>query len=369
MGARAEDVTPVRLIQPDADTLQWAEERLRLAVEAARLGPWEWDIVGGKVHWTPALETLHGIPIGSFDGSFEAWKRDIHPDDLDRVLATVGEGLEKRTGHNMEYRIIQPNGTVRWLEVRSRLQCDEEGRPVRMMGVCMDVTERKQLEEARDLFIGILGHDLRSPLQAIQMAASLLLRKNAESPEVLKPAVAVARSADRMDKIIADLLDFARGRFGQGIPVKPSEMSMEAVCRRVVDELSLANPDRDVLLEVQGATTGLWDAERVAQVVANVVGNAIAHGTGPVRVGVIGDGDSVRLVVTNQGKPIAADALPLLFQPFFSRNGDRKGLGLGLFIASEIVKAHQGKIEVASSLHEGTTFTVVLPKRAPPAQS
>jgi sigma-B regulation protein RsbU (phosphoserine phosphatase) len=362
MGAREGKAAAISLIEPNADTLQWAEERLRLAVEAARLGPWEWDIVVGKVYWTPALEALHGIPIGSFDGSFDSWKRDIHPDDLDRVLATVGEGLEKRTGHNMEYRIIQPNGSVRWLEVRSRLQCDEEGRPVRMMGICMDVTERKQIEEARDLFIGILGHDLRNPLQAIQMAASLLLRNNAQSAEVLKPAAAVARSADRMDRIISDLLDFARGRFGQGIPVTPAPMSMEAVCRRVVEESSLANPNRQVSLEVDGPTTGHWDPERIAQVVSNLVGNAITHGTGAVRVSLTAQADSVRLVVSNRGEPIAAEALPLLFQPFFSRTGDRKGLGLGLFIASEIVKAHQGRIEVASSHREGTTFTVSLLK-------
>jgi PAS domain S-box-containing protein len=339
------------------------EERLRLAVEAARLGPWEWDIVGERVYWTPALETIHGIPVGSFDGTLEAWKRDIHPDDLERVMATVAEGLEKGTGHNMDYRIIHPDGSVRWLEVRSRVQCDESGRPVRLLGVCMDVTERKQIEEARDLFIGILGHDLRTPLQAIHMAASMMLRSGVLPSELLKPASAVARSADRMEKIISDLLDFARGRFGQGIPIKPCDMSMESVCRRVVDELSLANPGRELSLDVQGQTFGYWDPERVAQVVSNLTSNAVTHGSGPVRVAVRENGQSVRLIIRNHGNPIAPDALPLLFQPFFSRTGDRKGLGLGLFIANEVVKAHQGRIEVTSSQEEGTTFTVVWPKR------
>lgn len=356
--------TPAALwpIEPAADSLTWAEERLRLAIEAARLGPWEWDIAGGKVHWSPALEAIHGIPVGSFDGSFEAWKRDIHPDDVDRVLAIVGEGLEKKTGHNMEYRIVQPNGNVRWLEVRSRLQCDAEGRPARMMGVCLDVTERKQIEEARDLFIGILGHDLRNPLQAIGVATSLLLRSDDLPMHLFKAASAVARSADRMDKIIADLLDFARGRFGQGIPITPRPVSMEAICRRVVDELALGHPEHDLSTSVDGDTTGTWDAERVGQVISNLVGNAITHGSGVVRVSLHGEADAVRLVVMNDGKPIAPEALPLLFQPFFTRTGDRKGLGLGLFIASEIVKAHDGRIEVTSSHKEGTVFTVVWPR-------
>ena len=355
----------VRLIAPTADTLQWAEERLRLAVEAARLGPWEWDIVEGKVSWSPALEELHGIPVGSFDGTFDAWKRDIHPDDLPRVLATVTAGLENKTGHNIEYRIIQPGGAVRWLEVRSRLQCDALGRPARMMGVCMDVTERKQVDEVRELFLGILGHDLRNPLQAIGTAAALLLRKGGLPPDLQFPASVIGESAARMDRIIADLLDFARGRLGPGIPVTARPMSMAEVCRRVVDELAIAHPARSVTLEVDGATDGAWDAERVAQVISNLVGNAITHGTDPVRVTLGGEAAAVRLVVANGGAPIAREALPRLFQPFFSRTDDDKGLGLGLYIASEIVRAHGGTITVASSHEDGTAFTVIWPRAAP----
>jgi len=337
-----------------------AEERLRLAIEAARLGPWEWDIITGKVHWSAALEQIHGIPVGSFDGTFESWKRDIHPDDLERVLATVSEGLERKTGHNMEYRIVQPSGRIRWLEVRSRLLCDADGKPARMMGVCLDVTERKQIEEARDLFIGILGHDLRNPLQAIQIAAATMAKKGLPA-ELQFPASVVVESARRMDRIISDLLDFARGRFGRGIPVTPREMSMEAVCKRVVDELAVANPKRELSTEVRGDTVGQWDPERVAQVVSNLVGNAITHGTGAVHVAVVGEDDGVRLEVANAGDPIAPEELPRIFQPF-TRAGDRKGLGLGLFIASEIVRAHEGRIDVTSSREKGTTFTVRWPK-------
>lgn len=337
-----------------------AEERLRLAIEAARLGPWEWDIAANQVHWSAALEQIHGIPVGSFDGTFESWKRDIHPDDLERVLATVSEGLERKTGHNMEYRIVQPSGRVRWLEVRSHLLCDAEGKPARMLGVCMDVTERKQIEEARDLFIGILGHDLRNPLQAIQIAAATMARKGLPAEHGF-PLSVVVESADRMNRIISDLLDFARGRFGRGIPVAPREMSMEAVCKRVVAELAVAHPKGELRTEVRGDTVGNWDPERVAQVVSNLVGNAIVHGTGAVRVAIVGDEREVRLEVNNAGEPIAPEALPMIFQPF-TRAGDRKGLGLGLFIASEIVRAHEGRIEVTSSRGQGTTFTVRWPK-------
>src|SRR4051812_14372162 len=105
---------------------RWADERLRLATESARLGLWEWDIFSGIVYWSPGLEAIHGIGTGTFPGTFEAWKRDIHPKDRDRVVAAVADGLEQKTGHNLEYRIIRPDdGVVRWLEVHSRVQCDD----------------------------------------------------------------------------------------------------------------------------------------------------------------------------------------------------------------------------------------------------
>lgn len=349
---------------------RWAEERLRLAIDAGRLGPREWDIAGGRVSWSTHLEAIHGVAPGSFEGTFEAWRRDIHPADVDRVLATVGEGLAQRTGHNMEYRIIRPDGAVRWLEVRSRIQCDERGEPIRMLGVCMDVTERRELEQARDLFIGILGHDLKNPLQAIVNAASIV-QARAEAPALVRAATIVQDSAQRMDAIIRDLLDFARGRFGSGIPVTPQPAAMDALCRPVIAELQLAHPEAAIELSCDGELTGAWDPERVAQVASNLIGNAIVHGDGAVRVALRGEGDAVVLEVANGGAPIPPEALPLVFQPFYSSGGaaaQAKGnIGLGLFIASEIVRAHGGRIDVASSAADGTVFTVTWPRAAAPA--
>jgi PAS domain S-box-containing protein len=361
MGASPE-VTPRGV---SGESLRWAEERLRLAIEAAHLGCWEWDIARGVVWWSPSLDAVHRIPAGSFAGTFEAWKRDIHPNDVERVLALVQAGLENRTGHSMEYRIICPDGTVRWLEARSQVVCDDEGRPLRMLGVCSDVTERKQLEEARELFIAVLGHDLRNPLQAIQTATTLMMRNEVLPPGTHKAAAVVSRCAERMDRIIGDLLDFTRGRFGHGIPVVKERMAMDVVCRRVLDELMLANSEADVGFAAHGDLVGHWDPERVAQVASNLIGNAIAHGGGGrARVNLTGSDDAVTLTVENGGEPIPAEVMPLLFQPFYSRSTSRSNVGLGLFIVSEIVKAHGGRIEVASSAATGTTFTVLWP-RAP----
>jgi PAS domain S-box-containing protein len=352
------------IVDAQAEPLRWADERLRLATEAARLGLWEWDVVSGVVSWSAGLEAIHGIATGTFPGTFEAWKADIHPDDRDRVVAAVAAGLEERSGHNLEYRIIRPdNGAVRWLEVHSRVQCDDQQRPMRMLGVCMDVTERKQVEEARELFIGILGHDLKNPLQTIQTAATLMLRDEVASPGMLKAAGLVSRSAARMDQIIRDLLDFARGRFGQGIPVTRQWMSMEVVWRQVIDELVIAHPEANLSLHVHGEVEGEWDPARVAQVASNLIENAIVHGDGSARVVLRRVEDHVVVTVANDGEPIPAATIPFLFQPFYSRSTSRENLGLGLFIVSEIVKAHCGQIDVSSS-SKGTMFTVYWPAEA-----
>ena len=131
----------------DAAAIGESEERLRLALDAGRIGTWEWNIATNKVFWSPGLEAIHGLPRGSFDGTFSAYQNDIHPDDRERVLkairATLVDGLE----HLIEYRIVVPSGTVKWVEGRGRLFRDKAGRPGRMVGVCMDVTARKLAEE------------------------------------------------------------------------------------------------------------------------------------------------------------------------------------------------------------------------------
>jgi PAS domain S-box-containing protein len=159
-GPRSLDKDEVQLAQAIADTLalgierrrteeivKQSENQLRQALQAGRMGSWEWDLVTNKVYWSPSLEALHGLAPGTFDGSFEAYQRDIHPEDRERVLASVTKTLEGGTEHHIEYRIVTPNGTERWVEGKGTLYRTPEGSPTKMVGVCCDITERKQTEE------------------------------------------------------------------------------------------------------------------------------------------------------------------------------------------------------------------------------
>jgi phosphoserine phosphatase RsbU/P len=347
------------------------EERLRIALDAGHMGIWEWDVGTGRVTWSSTLEAIHGIPLGSFGGTFEAYQADIHPDDRARVLATIQASAAGQHEHHLEYRIVRPDGEVRWLETRGRLIRGSDDRPLRMMGVCTDVTERKRSElerermteelqrmaAFRDRLLGVVAHDLRSPLGAISMAAEMVGLQQGGA----RHAAVIQRSVDRMARMIEDLLDYAQGQLGSGIPVFRDQADMGALVGAVVEELEVAHPGRAIQLRAEGDLTGQWDAARIGQVVTNLVGNALQHGVDPIEVVVADDGAQVRLVVVNRGAAIDPELVPSLFEPFKRRHRSAPGLGLGLYIVAEIVRAHGATIEVASTV-DATSFTVRWPR-------
>jgi PAS domain S-box-containing protein len=154
---RDADAQPLRMVGTDSDiterrlseaALRESEQQLRLAIEAGRMGTWEWDMATNQVLWSPALEAIHGLAPGSFPGTFEAYQHDIHPEDRQRVLETIGHTVETGNDHHIEYRIVWPDGSIHWVEGRGKLFHDAAGVPTRMMGVCVDITQRKQAEEA-----------------------------------------------------------------------------------------------------------------------------------------------------------------------------------------------------------------------------
>jgi signal transduction histidine kinase len=218
----------------------------------------------------------------------------------------------------------------------------------------------EQFEESRDRFLGILAHDLRSPLAALIAAASVLEQDGLTQRQAHYVA-RIQTVADRMKRMINELLEFSRGYCGSGIPIQREPLDMGELCRQLVEETALLHPKRSLALETEGGLQGAWDRDRLAEVVSNLLANALEHGEGAVRLGLYDDGDEVRLEVRNHGAPIPAEQLPKIFEPFRRGDRSRQGLGLGLFITREIVRAHCGAIEVRSDTEE-TVFTVRWPR-------
>jgi signal transduction histidine kinase len=224
--------------------------------------------------------------------------------------------------------------------------------------------ELRVASELRERLLGIVSHDLRSPLSAITASAELLLRDARSTPHAERSALRIARSARRMERLLAATLDFTRARSGGALSIERAPADLVAIARQVIDEQRLASQGRALSFDARGDGRGAWDEGRVGQVVSNLVANALAHGRagGEVRVSVDATGDPVVVEVHNDGA-IPASARASLFEPF-RRGGASStgGLGLGLYITREIVRAHGGSIDVLSSEEEGTRFVVRLPR-------
>ncbi len=235
----------------------------------------------------------------------------------------------------------------------------------RKRALAQQLEERTEALRVNEMFMAVLSHDLRTPLQAIVMGASLLQRQS-DDARVTSLAQRMLQSSDRMARLIEDLLDVTRIRQAGGLTLTPAPVSMETLVNRTLDEVRTGSASRQIESGTRGDPAGMWDGERLSQVLANLVGNALHHGSPdiPVRVDVDGTAPHEVVVTVSNGGTIPPDLLPHLFNPFHSGArppGGHRGLGLGLFIAQQIVLSHAGRINAES--RDGTTrFCVALPR-------
>lgn len=227
--------------------------------------------------------------------------------------------------------------------------------------------EAERAVHYNQMFAGMLGHDLRNPLNAILTTAHYLSRSSGDA-KTTAAATRIASSSNRMARMIEQLLDFTKIRVGDGLAIQPLEVDLAELCRAVQSELEGSNPGCTITLRALGDTVGRLDPDRMMQVLSNVVGNAAHHGEAGCAVTVTVDGtdtNELRLIVRNGGV-VPPDVMPVLFEPFRAvTKGQRtRGLGLGLYITRQIVAAHEGAIEVESSADHGTTFRITLPRDA-----
>ena len=227
-----------------------------------------------------------------------------------------------------------------------------------------------ELALSRDTFMAILAHDLRSPLSAIRML-SQLLENSATTEGARKQAGQIQRSAKEMGGMIRDLLEYTRTQLGKGIPITRAACNIAAICREAVEEVRSGHPGREFLLDVPQDLVGLVDSARLRQALSNLLNNAVQHGEADssIELAVRADSSWIALEVKNQGEPIPAESLQVIFDPLVQLSDDSAvklkapstNLGLGLFIAREVALGHGGAIDVKSNRQDGTIFTIRLP--------
>ena len=353
--------------------LMLAQARLRLALGSAQLFVWDIDAASGERRYEDGVAVLlgKGQPRRTGEDDYAA---AIAPQDREREAQALSAAMDPANGaYSCQYRLVGADGITRTIASSGRGFFGGSGELLQFVGVLQDVTDlarQRAAAEDRALFaeqmIGIVSHDLRNPLSAIQMSAYLLERGEltANQRTVLGR---IHNSTGRAQRLIADLLDFTLARIGAGLTLTRTQVHLHQLVSDSVDELAVAFPGRRIEHSRVGAGECVADADRLIQLIGNLVGNAVAYGAPdrPVLVTSTVGPEAIEISVHNEGQPIPASLQATLFEPMIrgaNGNGNR-GVGLGLFIVREIARAHEGSVSVQSTAQQGTAFSVRLPQR------
>jgi len=360
--------------QQAQEALSLAQGRLRLALDSAQLYVWDLEPNTRVPRYEPKVALLLGDPTPR-PVTHAEFLEHVHPEDRAEMAAERHlDAFAAESGYDATYRLRRRDGAERTVRATGRGFFDASGVLQQVVGLLRDVTvevRQRAAAEDRALFaeqmIGIVSHDLRNPLAVVQMGAVLLGRSQV-TPSQARTIDRIAAATGRANRLITDLLDFTQARVGTGLKVQRGDVDLHTLVGASVDELSLAFPGRHLLHHPHGQGTTAVDADRLVQMLGNLVANAVSYGAPdrPVVVTTRVAAGGASVSVHNDGAPIPPDLLPIIFEPMTRGQGtsSRRSVGLGLFIVREILRAHGGAVAVESSASAGTTFTARFPGRA-----
>jgi PAS domain S-box-containing protein len=372
-------------------TLRESQARLDLALQSARMGVWQWDIVEDRRYFDAQFCRLLGIDPATFTGTVEEFYRVVHPDDRETLRAAMARTVELDVLYESEYRALWPDGSVHYLAGRGRLVRDDQGRPTTINGVAWDITERKQAEvelkrraaeielknrllqesdRHKSAFLARMSHELRTPLNAIIGFADLLRQAPPDDADRAREyATDIEASGRELLALVNNMLELAKIEAGKTeLQLAPADIV--SLARDAVTARQGAAAEKRIAMEVDAADMDecLLDARKLRQMLDQLLSNAIKFTAEGGRVGVriCRDGsDGVIMAVSDTGIGIAATDLPRLFEPFSQLDGSLSrsygGTGLGLALVKRLAEEHGGTVAVESEPGKGSTFTVRLP--------
>lgn len=335
--------------------------------------------MGGRIfhqtHWAPLMQMQGSVAevkldLVRRDGSpvtmlLNGIRRE-HPSGVFHELALFGTtDRDKYEQELLKARQLAEESLAKKIEAETALHEAQD-----KLQVAYEKAHHRAL--FAEQMVAIVSHDLKNPMTAIKMASDFLSRGE-RSPNDIKMIGHISQSAHRAERMIGDLLDFALARAGRGIAVTPKPTDLQRLVKRSMEELSVTFPSALLNVNVQGEGSVILDADRVQQVIGNLIANAVAYGdtARPITVNAHLDDHAAVLSVQNFGNPIAASTLATLFEPMtrgVSGDSDARSVGLGLFIVKQIAEAHEGSVSIASTAEAGTTFTVTFPRNPAPSQ-
>ncbi len=371
------------------EAAQVSARRLVFALNAAHMGVWDWNIASGEVRWSGELEPLHGLPHGGFAGTYEAFRALIHPEDRERVEAAIRRSVETRVPYEEQFRILGADGVERWTDARGQVVEDASGRAVRMVGVGIDITRQKHLEEElrrqaeqlaeadrrKDEFLAMLAHELRNPLAPIVHAVELL--GHPDPAQAKRGREIIRRQSEHLARLVDDLLDVSRITRGT-VRLERRRVPLKEVVETAVDTWRhrIAERRQDLSIEIPEQT--IWldaDPARLAQIVSNLLHNATNFTPERGRIGIeAGTEDGwAFLRVRDDGAGMTPEVIAQVFELFVQGapplDGQNAGLGLGLTLARRLAELHGGTLEGTSEgPGRGSEFVLRVPVAAPPVE-
>ncbi len=367
------------------EALRISQERLELAQKTGKIGVFDWDIPSDTIVWTGDLQQMYTPPSGECATDYESWKNFVHPDDRSRVEAAIARAIAKRAALNEEFRVSSPNGEVLWINAKSTLFEGNDGLPSRMVGVHMDVTERRRLEEqlaqsqkmeAVGRLAGGVAHDFNNLLTVIGGYSTMLLEQGSWENGVRESLEEIKAASDRATNLTSQLLAFSRRQIWtpRVLPLNSIVANLDKMLRRLIGE------DIDLMTSL-GESAGRVniDSAQLEQVIINLAINArdAMPGGGKLIIETanvdldetyahmhlaVKPGAYVRLAVSDTGIGMDASTRSQIFEPFFTTKPKGHGTGLGLSTAYGIVKQAGGNIWVYSEPGKGTSFKIYLPR-------
>lgn len=367
------------------EELKRSEARLRLATAAGRVGTWEWELPSNRIIWSESQYDILGLEPLAGNPSYEDWRRCVHPEDLAGVEEAIRLARDEGRDYHSEYRVTWPDGSEHWVEGRGQFVRDEQGRPIRMIGVLADIHERKMLEEAlrvraselvesdrkKDEFLAVLAHELRNPLAAISNAVQVV-KRGGETSNLQPWAWEITeRQVANLSRLVDDLLDVSRITRGK-LTLKKESVDFRAVLDRAVEAVRSLIDTREHELTLHlgpGPLRLLADPTRLEQIFVNLLANAAKYTERRGKIVLSAEREQEHLVirVKDSGIGLTPDLIPRIFDMFAQADQHRSqrgpsGLGIGLTLVRRLVELHKGEVSAYSEgLGLGSEFLVRLP--------
>jgi signal transduction histidine kinase len=357
-------------LQSSQLTLQESEDRLSLAVHAAGIGIWDWNLQTKQMVWDESMFELYHMKRENFSNAVDAWEKSLHPDDRQRAEHEIEEALNNIKPFNSEFRIVWPNGNVRHIKAVAKVFFSDDGKALRMLGTNIDISEQVLIQKMKAEFVNTVAHDLKTPMTVIQGYTELLKMGADSSEEQEEMLNAIEAQSKAMTHLLNDMLDVARNEAQVDSLYVMKLQPIGPPLQKLADTFITQDNHNKITLELSPTLPEVnVDITKLEEAIKNCLSNAYKyspeHGEVSMHVTEVMHNQQrkVLIAIQDHGIGMTPEQLERVFEKFYRANpsGVIPGTGLGMAIVADIMKKHGGTVEITSEYGVGTKVMLYLP--------